>query len=186
MQPNPIHLHNPSYPPSALAIPSNKIKCKRKKSHLVVEAVVWHSEPHSVAFSPCIFTWMCSLPWVTGLALCLWILLHYQYVVTARTPLGCAVVALCHGEPEALDLQDWTLHMDRVDQLIALVWFWMVPGLVSPPVLPHPHQQAELFSPAPSSSPNVSGSKGWSSCPGCHSPTSIPPSSQPPLLCYPG
>ena len=37
----------------------------------------------------------------------LWLLLPHQYQVLTGTPLGYPVVALCHGYPEALDLQDW-------------------------------------------------------------------------------
>ena len=38
----------------------------------------------------------------------LWFLLHYQYwILTVRYP----VVALCHGDPVALELQDWSLHV---------------------------------------------------------------------------
>ena len=59
----------------------------------------------------------------------LWLLLHYEYWILTRTPLGYPVVALCCGDPVTLNLQDWPLHilqqlidgMDvRVGQLRAL------------------------------------------------------------------
>ena len=37
-------------------------------------------------------------------------LLHHQYRILTRTPLGYPVVALCHGDLVALDLQDQLLH----------------------------------------------------------------------------
>jgi hypothetical protein len=41
----------------------------------------------------------------------LWILLCYQYSVLTGTLLRYSVVALCHGDPAALDLQSWLLNM---------------------------------------------------------------------------
>ena len=40
----------------------------------------------------------------------LWLLLHYQYWILTGTPLGYPVVALCHGDPAALDLQGQSLY----------------------------------------------------------------------------
>ena len=69
------------------------------------------------------------------------------------TPLRYPVVALCHGGPAALDLQDQPLHV--LQQFIDEVRFWsgltqywirvcVVAELVSLPALPHPHHQGEL------------------------------------------
>ena len=54
------------------------------------------------------------------------------------------VVALCHGDPAALDQQDWPLHVfqqltDDVDfgvgQLKPWLWAWVAAELVSLPTL---------------------------------------------------
>ena len=50
----------------------------------------------------------------------LWILLCYQYSVLTGTPLRYPVVALCHGDPAALDELDQSCHVlqqfiDEVD-----------------------------------------------------------------------
>jgi hypothetical protein len=41
----------------------------------------------------------------------LWLLLNQQYRILPRTPLRDPVVALCHGDPAALDLQGQQFHM---------------------------------------------------------------------------
>lgn len=61
---------------------------------------------------------------VIGLVQGLWLLLHSQYRVLTGTPLGYPVVALCHGEPAALDVQIWPLCLllqiiDEVDVVAA-------------------------------------------------------------------
>jgi hypothetical protein len=38
-----------------------------------------------------------------------WLLLHYQYENLIGT-LGYHIVALCHGDPASLDIQDWPFH----------------------------------------------------------------------------
>lgn len=43
----------------------------------------------------------------TSLPQSLWLLLPHQYWILRRTALGYSVVALCRGDPEALDLQNW-------------------------------------------------------------------------------
>ena len=64
--------------------------------------------------------WSVSRPWAS--------LLHYLYWILTGTPLGYFAVALCHGGPAALILQDQPLHMlqraidavdDGVEQLRA-------------------------------------------------------------------
>ena len=72
----------------------------KEKENLVVEAVVCHSESHSILFCPHFFACKCSLQWVISLVQGLWLLLHYQYQILTRTPL----FALCHGDPAALNL----------------------------------------------------------------------------------
>ena len=52
-----------------------------------------------------------SLQCITGLVQGLWLLLHCQYWILTRTPLGFLVVGLCHGDPVALGLQDQPLHV---------------------------------------------------------------------------
>ena len=88
--------------------------------HFIMEAVVCHSVSHSISLCPHIFTCKCSLQWVIGLVWGLWLLLHYQSWILTKSPLGYPAVALCHEDPAALDLQDWSLHtlqqfIDRVD-----------------------------------------------------------------------
>ena len=53
----------------------------------------------------------------------LWLLIQYQCCSLTRIPLRYPVVALCHGGPAALDLQDWSLHslqqfIDGVDVVV--------------------------------------------------------------------
>ena len=60
---------------------------------------------------PYIFTCKCSLQWVIGLFWDLWLLFHYLYWNFTRTPLGYPIVALCHRNPLALNLQDKLFHM---------------------------------------------------------------------------
>jgi len=44
-----------------------------------------------------------------------WLLLYYQYWILTGIPLRYPVVGLCHGDPAALDLQDWPLSCSAVD-----------------------------------------------------------------------
>jgi hypothetical protein len=56
-----------------------------------------------------IFTYKCSLQWVIGLV---WGILTFAIlsILDPRgSPLGYSVVALCHRDSAALDLQDWPL-----------------------------------------------------------------------------
>lgn len=41
----------------------------------------------------------------------LWLLLNYQYLIPIGTLLEYPVAALCHRDPEALDVQIWSVHM---------------------------------------------------------------------------
>jgi hypothetical protein len=66
---------------------------------------------HSVSLYPLIFTCKCSLQWVIGLVGDLWLLWHHQYWILMGTPPGYPVVALCHGDPAALDQYDWPFHI---------------------------------------------------------------------------
>ena len=50
-------------------------------------------------------------PQSIGLVQGLWLLLHCQYWILTRTPLGFLVVGLCHGDLKALGLQDQPLHV---------------------------------------------------------------------------
>ena len=128
-----------------------------------MEAVVGRSESYSKAFSAYIFPCKCPLHRVIGLVQGLWLLLHYDCWTLIGTPLGYPVVALCHGGPAALGLQDLSLHMlqqitDGLDvgvgQLIALILglggFWVSQPASCPS---HPHHQVELSSIALTSSP---------------------------------
>lgn len=60
-----------------------------------------HSASHSTCFCPKSFTYKCLL----GLVPKRW-LLHHQSWILSGTPLRCPAVALCHGDPSALGLQD--------------------------------------------------------------------------------
>jgi hypothetical protein len=78
------------YPPSALRPPSPKKtnkqtnKQQKHRKHLVMEAVVCHSVSHNIPFYLYIFTCKCSLQ---------------------------RAIALCHGDPAALELQGWPFYM---------------------------------------------------------------------------
>lgn len=96
-----------------------------------------------------------SLQWVIDLAQGLWHLLQYQYWMLSETPLGYSVVALCHGDPEALGLQDLPFYMlqqfkDRVyiwvDKSTPWICAWVVAELVSMPTLLHLHHESKLSS----------------------------------------
>lgn len=97
-------------PPSALcnfyvsSTKQNNIKLKRKQS--LVEATMWHSESHSVLFSPSIFTLRVNcnelLDWFKVSAFC-W--------VPSGTTLGHSAVSLCHGYLATLNLQDWPRYV---------------------------------------------------------------------------
>jgi hypothetical protein len=65
------------------------------------------SQSHSSTFCRCLFTSKCSLQWlVVCLVGGLWLLLLCSDWNLSGTPFRCPVVALCHGDPVALDLQD--------------------------------------------------------------------------------
>ena len=61
---------------------------------------------HSISFCPHIFSPKRSLRWVIGLVRGLQGLPTHQYLLLTETSPGFPVVALCHGEPEALDHLD--------------------------------------------------------------------------------
>lgn len=39
-----------------------------------------------------------------------WLLSYHQYWILTGVPPSYPVAALCHGDPAALDLQDWPFH----------------------------------------------------------------------------
>lgn len=100
-----------------------------------------HGVSHNLLFCPNSFTCGCSFQWVTELVWGFCLLLRYQYWILTSTPLRI----LCPGDPAALLLQAWSLHLlqqflDRVDvrvnQLKAL--YLSLDGTwISPTVLPH-------------------------------------------------
>ena len=50
-------------------------------------------------------------------------LLHYQYWIPVATPLGYPVVALCHEDPAALDLQNQPFQVLRhVIDVVGVDW----------------------------------------------------------------
>ena len=111
-----------------------------------------------------------------GLVRGLYLLLLCQYWILTGTPLGRPVVALYHGDPATLDLQDQPRHSLQhiingvgvgVGQLRALDLGLDVAGLVSLPALLHPHHQGQLSSTALASSPSAAACKGQGqlSCP---------------------
>jgi hypothetical protein len=129
-----------------------------------MEAAGCSSVFHTIPLCPHFFTCKCSLQGVIGLVCGLWLLLHHQYWFLTRTPLRYSVVALCHGDLAALDLQGQTLHAlqkftDRIDvrvgQLKAWIWTWLVPELFSPPAFLNPHHQGKLSSMAPATLTNA-------------------------------
>ena len=70
-----------------------------------MEAVIsYHSATHSIPLCP-------HIAMGHGLFSDLWLLLHYLYWILRGTSLGYPVVALYHGDPAALDLQDWLSHV---------------------------------------------------------------------------
>jgi hypothetical protein len=84
---------------------------QKQRQNILEEAAECHGVSHSTPFSPNSFTCKCSLQWVIGLLLGPWLLLLYQYWHLTETPLRYPVVAPCHGNPAALDLQDRALHV---------------------------------------------------------------------------
>ena len=89
------HTHSLSLQP---ALPSPQTNQTKPLSNCISCSV-----SHSIPFCPHFFACKCSLQWVIGLVWGLWLLLHYQYWILIRTPLG---VALYHGDPAPLVLQD--------------------------------------------------------------------------------
>jgi len=56
--------------------------------------------------------WSVSRP-LTSVTLSALDSLHYLYWFLIGTPIRYPVVALCHGDPATLDLQDWPFHMPQ-------------------------------------------------------------------------
>ena len=92
-----------------------------------------------------------------------------------RTPPSYPVVALCHGDPAALEQQDWPWHDSQsftkdvdvgVGQLRALDLSWVVAVLVIVPSLPYLHHQGKFPSIALAKPPNaaISRRQGQLSC----------------------
>jgi hypothetical protein len=77
------------------------------------KAVVCPSVSHSKPFCPHIFTCKCSLRWVSSLFQGLWLLLYCQYWNFTGISLGYPVLALCHQDPAALDMQAQPFHKFR-------------------------------------------------------------------------
>jgi hypothetical protein len=78
--PNPSHFPISSYLPTILTcFPSKKIKLKMKSKRFYCEcsSVPWYAPQYTI--SPHIFTWTCSLQWVSALVLGFWLLLLCQY-----------------------------------------------------------------------------------------------------------
>ena len=106
-----------------------------------MEAVVCHSVSPSACCCPNSFICKRSLQWVRS-GSGLWRLLHHQSWTLTKTPLGSPAVALSHGDPAAMVLQDQSFYVlyqviDGVDTGSAnsKPWFWarVVAELVSPP-----------------------------------------------------
>jgi hypothetical protein len=133
----------------SLSFPKKKIKKKKKEqnqNYLTMEAAMCHSVSHSTPFCAHIFTCKCSLQGIIGLVQGLRLLLRCRHWILTGTPLGCLVIALCHGDPAALDLQDWLLYTLRqvVDEVdvgwdSSEPWIraWEVADFVSSPALLH-------------------------------------------------
>lgn len=86
----PIHLSDSSYPPSAL------VTCPQKENKQINKQTKYcHCGSSSASVDPFVHTSLLGL-----------VLSHHQYWILSGTPLGYSVVALCHGDPPALDLQD--------------------------------------------------------------------------------
>lgn len=79
----PIPLTSPSLhiDPPHLEPPHPK---QQLKTHLAMEAVLWHDISHSAPFCPHSFARKCSLHWVLSLAWGLWLLLCYQCWILPR------------------------------------------------------------------------------------------------------
>jgi hypothetical protein len=84
------------------------------------------------------------------------------------TPPSYPVVALCHGDPAALEQQDWPWHDSQsftndvdvgVGQLRALDLSWVVAVLVIVPSLPYLHHQGKFPSIALAKPPNAAISR---------------------------
>lgn len=112
MHPNSTHFPVSPYPLSTLATSKHQKKTNKTKpkSHHGNRGV-----SYSTSFCPNSFT-ACKWPLqrVTGLLRGLWLLIHCRYWPLTRTPLGYPVVALRHGDPPALVLQDRPLMHSAV------------------------------------------------------------------------
>ena len=115
---------------------------------------VYHNVSHSRPFWPHIFICKCLLQWVIGLIQGFWLLLHNQYWIFMGTLLRYPVVALCHRDLPALDLQNKPFHtLQQFTGVGGRCWGKPTQRLRSglsrswvrqPPTLLHPHHQANL------------------------------------------
>lgn len=102
---NPIHLPIPPCPLSTLAaFPIQNKQNKTKPSCGSCVGSRW-----GPTANPKSFTWKCWLQWVIGLVRGFWLSLHCQYWILTGISLKDSVVALCHGDPDALLLWNWPL-----------------------------------------------------------------------------
>lgn len=98
--------------PCNLFLPKKQKTNKQTNKHLHKSLCV----SLSISVCPHIFTHsLTSLLSAMGHCLIrgLWLLVHYKYWTLTGTLLRYPVVALCHGDPAALDLQDPPLHLPQ-------------------------------------------------------------------------
>jgi hypothetical protein len=116
---------------------------------------------HSISLCPYIFICKGSLQWVIGLVQDLWLLWHHQCSILIRNSSYYSAVAVCPGDPAALDQQHWPyLCFPTVHRCYK---FWdeptlmdlVVAELVSTLTLPYEVHQDKPSSTAPARPPNV-------------------------------
>lgn len=77
-----------------------------------MEAVVCQCESQCVLLPKQLYL-QTFIPRAIGVVRGLWLLLHHQCWILPMASLRYLLVALCHGDPAALDLQDPPLHLPQ-------------------------------------------------------------------------
>jgi hypothetical protein len=121
-----------------------------------LKCVTQHTTKGCFFHTPLLASVHCNEPLVWFKA-SLWLLQHHQYWILAGTPLRYPAVALSHGDPVALDLQDWPFH--ALQKLFyrwgtgwgwanskPWIWAWVITELVIPPALLHHYYQGKTLS----------------------------------------
>ena len=116
------HLNHIHFCPSRSALHPYNLTTQKKTDRQASKNShhgIWvcHSVSYSTPFCSNGFTCKCALLWITGLVWGLWLPPYYQYWILTKTPLRYTAIALCHGNPGALDRQDWSLNKLQQSQM---------------------------------------------------------------------